>query len=142
MIQLVKFVDNNFTLDVSADVKNETVWLAQKEMTFLFGVNTDNIGLRIGNILDEHELDGSTTDESSAVQFEGKRHVRRTLKIYNLDMIISVGYRVKSSWGILFRKWTNKVLKEHLIQGYVLNQKRLDTLCKLLIFKIEFLLIH
>lgn len=130
--QLVKFEDNDFTLDVRTDVENETVWLTQKEMSLLFGVSTDNIGLHISNILKERELDGSTTEESSVVQIEGKRQVRRKIKIYNLDMIISVGYRVKSQRGILFRKWANKVLKEYLIQGYAVNQKRLDNLGKVI----------
>ena len=130
--QLVKFEDNDFTLDVRADLENETVWLTQKEMSLLFGVSTDNIGLHISNILKENELDGSTTEESSVVQIEGKRQIKRTLKIYNLDMIISVGYRVKSSRGILFRKWANKVLKEYLIQGYSVNQKRLENLGKVI----------
>ena len=130
--QLVKFEDNDFTLDVRTDVENETVWLTQKEMSLLFGVSTDNIGLHISNILKDGELDDSTTEESSVVQIEGKREVRRKTKIYNLDMIISVGYRVKSQRGIVFRKWANKVLKDYLIQGYAVNQKRLDNLGKVI----------
>ena len=128
--QVVKFVDDDFTLDVRADVENETVWLTQKEMSLLFGVSTDNIGLHISNILKDNELDPSTTEESSVVQKEGNRKVTRKLKIYNLDMIISVGYRVKSQRGIVFRRWANKVLKDYLIQGYAINQKRLDNLGK------------
>lgn len=128
--QLVKFEDNDFVLDVRADVNNETVWLTQKEMSLLFDVSTDNVGLHISNILNENELDSSTTEESSVVQKEGNRNVTRKLKIYNLDMIISVGYRVKSQRGILFRKWANKVLKDYLIQGYAVNQKRLENLGK------------
>ena len=130
--QLVKFEDNDFVLDVRADVENETVWLTQKEMSLLFGVSTDNIGLHISNILKDCELDASTTEESSVVQKEGNRSVKRILKIYNLDMIISVGYRVKSQRGIKFRKWANKVLKDYLIQGYAVNQKRLDNLGKVI----------
>ncbi len=71
----------------------------------------------------KNELDISTVEESSIVQIEGNRKVNRTIKIYNLDMIISVGYRVKSQRGIIFRKWANKVLKEYLIQGYYVNKK-------------------
>ena len=85
--KLVRFTDNNFELDVRADLENETVWLTQKEMSLLFGVTTDNIGLHISNILKEKELDLSTTKESSVVQMEGQRKVQRTLKIYNLDMV-------------------------------------------------------
>lgn len=122
---LVKFVDNDFELEVRTDKENDTVWLTQKEMALLFDVSSDNIGLHISNILKENELDDSTTEFSSVVQLEGKRKVKRKLKIYNLDMIISVGYRVKSQRGILFRKWANKILKEYLLQGYSINQKRL-----------------
>lgn len=127
---LVKFVDNDFELEVRTDKENDTVWLTQKEMALLFDVSSDNIGLHISNILKENELDDSTTEFSSVVQLEGKRKVKRKLKIYNLDMIISVGYRVKSQRGILFRKWANKILKEYLLQGYSINQTRLLALNK------------
>ena len=128
--QLVKFNDDGFELDVRADLEKETVWLTQKEMALLFGVSTDNIGLHILNILKEKELDLSTTEKSSVVQKEGSRYVTRRLKIYNLDMIISVGYRVKSQRGITFRRWANRILKDYLIQGYAINNKRLETLNK------------
>ena len=128
--KIVKFVDNSFEIDVRADINNETVWLTQKEMALLFEVSIDNISLHIKNILKENELDISTVEESSIVQIEGNRKVNRTIKIYNLDMIISVGYRVKSQRGIIFRKWANKVLKEYLIQGYSINKKRIEVLNK------------
>ena len=128
--KLVKFTDNNFEIDVRTDVDNETVWLSQKEMALLFEVSIDNIGLHIKNILRENELDNSTTEESSVVQIEGKRKITRKIKIYNLDMIISVGYRVKSQRGIIFRKWANKVLKEYLVQGYSINKRRMEALNK------------
>ena len=129
---IVKFVDNDFELDVRADKGNETVWLSQKEMALLFAVSTDNVGLHIKNIIAENELDDSTTEESSVVQIEGNRKVTRKIKIYNLDLIISVGYRVKSQRGIIFRRWANKVLKEYLIQGYSINNKRLEKLNKVI----------
>lgn len=128
--ELVKFTDNNFEINVRADIDNDTVWLTQKEMALLFEVSIDNISLHIKNILKENELDISSIDESSVVQIEGNRKVNRRIKIYNLDMIISVGYRVKSQRGILFRKWANKILKEYLIQGYSINQKRISALNK------------
>ena len=127
---LVRFTDNDFELDVRADSEKETVWLTQKEMAMLFAVSTDNISLHIKNILSEKELDVSTTEESSVVQIEGGREIRRKLKLYNLDMIISVGYRVKSPRGIKFRRWANKVLKDFLLRGCAINQKRLDALNK------------
>ena len=128
--ELVKFTDNNFEINVRADIDNDTVWLTQKEMAVLFEVSIDNISLHIKNILKENELDISSIEESSVVQIEGNRKVNRRIKIYNLDMIISVGYRVKSQRGILFRKWANKILKEYLIQGYSINQKRISALNK------------
>lgn len=128
--ELVKFTDNNFEINVRADIDNDTVWLTQKEMALLFEVSIDNISLHIKNILKENELDISSIEESSVVQIEGNRKVNRRIKIYNLDMIISVGYRVKSKRGILFRKWANKILKEYLIQGYSINQKRIPALNK------------
>ena len=128
--ELVKFTDNNFEINVRADIDNDTVWLTQKEMALLFEVSIDNISLHIKNILKENELDISSIEESSVVQIEGNRKVNRRIKIYNLDMIISVGYRVKSQRGILFRKWANKILKEYLIQGYSINLKRISALNK------------
>ena len=128
--ELVKFTDNNFEINVRADIDNDTVWLTQKEMALLFEVSIDNISLHIKNILKENELDISSIEESSVVQIEGNRKVNRRIKIYNLDMIISVGHRVKSKRGILFRKWANKILKEYLIQGYSINQKRISALNK------------
>ena len=110
--ELVRFADNDFELDVRADSKNETVWLSQKEMALLFDVGSNNIGLHIGNILKERELDISTTQESLVVQKEGRRKIKRKLKLYNLDMIISVGYRVKSPRGIVFRRWANVKIKD------------------------------
>ena len=128
--KIVKFVDNSFEIDVRADINNETVWLTQKEMALLFEVSIDNISLHIKNILKDNELDVSTVEESSIVQIEGNRKVNRTIKVYNLDMIISVGYRVKSQRGIIFRKWANKVLKEYLVQGYSINKRRMEALNK------------
>lgn len=128
--ELVRFTDNGFELDVRADLQHDTVWLTQKEMSLLFDVSSDNIGLHIKNILKDDELDFSTTEDSSVVQKEGDRTVSRPVKLYNLDMIISVGYRVKSKRGIAFRRWANSVLKDYLIQGYAVNQKRLEALNK------------
>ena len=78
------------------------------------------------------QLDFSTTEDSSVVQIEGNHKVTRKIKIYNLDMIISIGYRVKSQRGVIFRRWASKVLKEYLIQGYAVNNKRLETLNKVI----------
>ena len=124
---LVRFTDNDFELDVRADSENETVWLTQKEMAVLFNVTVDNISLHIRNILREGELDDSVVEESQVTAIDGKKYIT---KLYNLDMIIAVGCRVKSKRGIVFRKWAIKVIREHLVQGYSINQKRLEALNK------------
>ena len=129
--QLVRFTDNDFELDVRADSENETVWLTQEEMAELFNVDRTRIVRHINNIYSEFELDKkSTCAENAQVQIEGSRKIKRIIKLYNLDVIVSVGYRVKSHRGILFRRWANQVLKQYLIQGVAINQKRIETLNK------------
>ena len=129
---IVKFVDDDFELDVRADKENETVWLRAEDMASLFNVNRPAIVKHINNILNDGELDDSTCSILEQVQHEGNRNIKRKINYYNLDMIISVGYRVKSQRGIIFRKWANKVLKEYLIQGYSINNKRLEKLNKVI----------
>jgi hypothetical protein len=105
-------------------VEDETVWLTQAQMVELFQATKQNISLHINNIFKEGELNAdSTVKEYLTVQTEGKRQVRRKLYIYNLDVIISVGYRVKSKRGTQFRIWANKILKEYLLRGYVLHRR-------------------
>jgi len=112
--------------EVQVKFDNETVWLSQRQMAQLFDKDTDTIGLHLKNIFESGELDEiSTTEESSVVQKEGKRNIKRKLKLYNLDAIISVGYRVNSKRGVQFRIWANKVLKEYLVKGFSINEKRL-----------------
>jgi len=112
--------------EVQVRFENETVWLSQKQMSQLFNKDTDTVGLHLKNIYKSGELDEiSTTEESSVVQLEGKRNVKRNVKLYNLDAIISVGYRVNSKRGIQFRIWANKILKDYLIKGFSINEKRL-----------------
>ena len=107
---VVKFVDNDFELDVRADKENETVWLTQEEMSELFGIDRTRITRHINNIYNEGELDKNSTCAENAHM--GTLGVQRySYKLYNLDMIISVGYRVKSQRDIIFRRWANKVLK-------------------------------
>ena len=124
-ITLYRTQDGSTNLEVRID--HETIWLTQKQMSDLFEKNTDTIGLHIRNIYKENELEEySTTEESSVVQKEGNRSVTRNIRFYNLDVIISVGYRVKSSRGTQFRIWATNVLKNHIIKGYTLNEKRLQ----------------
>jgi len=125
--QLARFEDNDFVLDVRTDAQNDTVWLTQEEMALLFNSDRTRITRHINNILKDGEL-----EEKSNVRKTHFPHSDRPVKMYNLDVIISVGYRVKSNRGILFRKWANKVLKDYLIQGYAVNQKRLDNLGKVI----------
>ncbi len=110
--------------EISVRLENDTVWLTQKQISVLFEKDSDTIGLHIRNIYQSGELDEiSTTEDFSVVQSEGKRQVKRTLKHYNLDTIISVGYRVNSFRGIQFRKWASAIMKEYLIRGFALNEK-------------------
>lgn len=123
---VIAFRDGNLEIDVKVDSKKDTVWLTQKQMSDLFDVSVDNISLHINNIYKEKELEmSSTTEESSEVRLEGKRSVKRRIKVYNLDVIISTGYRVKSKRGITFRKWANQILKEYIYKGYAIDQERL-----------------
>lgn len=94
-------------------------------MALLFNVNVPAVNKHIKNIISENELDeGSTVSKMEIVRYEGNRRVKRNINIYNLDMIISVGYRVNSVEGIKFRRWANKVLKEYLLKGYIINEER------------------
>lgn len=113
--------------DVRMD--NQTVWLTQKQMAELFEKDSDTISLHLKNIYSEEELaESATTELFSVVQQEGARDVKRSIKYYNLDAILSVGYRVNSKRGTQFRQWATQRLKDYLVQGYALNQKRLDEL--------------
>lgn len=103
-----------------------TVWLTQREMAELFDVSTDNIGLHLKNVYADGELSReATTEESSVVQIEGSREVRRPVALYNLDAILAVGYRVRSPRGVEFRRWATSVLKEYLLKGFVMDDERL-----------------
>lgn len=120
------YQSENGQTEVHVKFENETVWLSQKQMAFLFDKDVDTISLHLKNIYKSAELEEfATTEDSSLVQIEGKRKVTRKIKLYNLDAIISVGYRVNSKRGIQFRIWANKILKEYLIKGFSINEKRL-----------------
>ena len=106
--------------------ENGTVWLSQRAIAELFNTSQDNVGLHLKNIYEDIELDReATTEESSVVQKEGSREVRRPLTLYNLDAILAIGYRVRSPRGVQFRRWANTVLKEYLIKGFVMDDLRL-----------------
>ena len=112
------------TIRLEVRVENETVWLTQQQMAELFNATKQNISLHINNIYDEGELERiATVKDYLTVQKEGKRMVKRRVNLYNLDVIISVGYRVKSLRGTRFRQWANRILKEYLLNGYSINQR-------------------
>ena len=107
--------------------QNETIWCTQKAMAQLFDCSTDNVGLHLKNIYESGELvQVVTTEYFSVVQVEGERQVNRKLKFYNLDAIISVGYRVKSTRATQFRQWCTYVLRQFAIRGYVIDKKRME----------------
>lgn len=109
---------------IEVRVENETVWLSQAQMAELFSATKQNISLHIANIYKEGELQHNpTVKEYLTVQKEGKRTISRKVSYYNLDVIISVGYRIKSIQGTRFRQWANQVLKEHLLRGCSINQR-------------------
>ena len=122
--EIVLFKNQNVKLEVN--MKDETVWLNANQMAELFGRDYKTIRKHINNVLKE-ELDNSTVANFATTAKDGKNY---QVNYYNLDMIISVGYRVKSQNGVIFRKWATKILKDYMIKGYALNQKRLEYLEK------------
>ena len=120
--EIVLFTDGDVNIEVELSPELETVWLTQKQMEVLFDVKHATVSEHISNILASGELD------ETSVGFSDKSSGGRKPKIYNLDMILSVGYRVNSKRGIAFRRWANSVLKQYLIQGCAINEKRLQVL--------------
>ena len=123
MSDLILYTSEDGKSRIQLRAKDQTVWLSQREMAELFDVSTDNVGLHLKNIFAEGELDeNSVTEESSATAADGKNY--RT-KLYRLDAILAVGYRVRSPRGVQFRRWASTVLKEFLIKGFVMDDERL-----------------
>ena len=122
--EIVLFYDGSKNIEVQVSPDQETVWLTQKQMEELFEVKHATVSEHISNILESGELD------ETSVGFSDKSSGGRKPKIYNLDMILSVGYRVNSKRGIAFRRWANSVLKEYALNGYAINEKRLQALAK------------
>ena len=115
----------NQGVKIEVNLKEETVWLTQAQMEILFDVKHATISEHINNIFKEGEL-----DEKTSVGISDKSTGGRKSKVYNLDVIISVGYRVKSKNGVIFRQWANKIIKDYMLKGYAINQRRLDYLEK------------
>ena len=122
--QIIIYQTEDGQTQVDVRLENETVWLTQAQMVELFQTTKQNVSLHVGNVFKEGELEQkSTVKEYLTVQKEGERKVSRKVKYYNLDVIISVGYRVKSKRGTAFRIWANNVLKQYLIKGYAVNER-------------------
>ena len=123
-IEIYQSANNNTEISVQFD--KETVWLTQKQMSELFQTTPQNITIHLKNIFEEGELnEKSTCKDFLQVQMEGKRKISRKQKFYNLDTILSIGYRVKSKVATQFRQWATQRLKDYLVQGYAINEKRL-----------------
>ncbi len=117
--EVVKFIDDNIELDVNIDPYSETISLTQSQMAILFGVDISRISRHIKNALNEQEINSKSNLRKTQIANSDK-----LVYLDDLDVIISVGYRVKSIKGVIFRKWAIKVLKEYLLQGYVINEER------------------
>ena len=126
--EIILFENQGVKLEVN--LKDETVWLNRQQIAELFGRDVKTIGKHINNALKEELSEVPTVAKFATVQKEGERRVTRDIEYYNLDMILSVGYRVKSKNGVIFRKWANKILKDYMLKGYAVNQKRLEYLEK------------
>ena len=127
--EIVLFTDGNVALEVPITPEQDTVWLNRNQMAELFERDVKTIGKHVNNALKEELQDQTATVANFAiVQKEGERSVMRQVAHYNLDVIISVGYRVKSIRGIAFRKWANKVLRDYIVKGYAVNDNRMNQL--------------
>ena len=126
--EIILFENQGVKLEVN--LKDETVWLNRQQLATLFDRDVKTISKHINNALNEELKNISTVAKFETVQNEGERRVTRNIEYFNLDMILSVGYRVKSDRGILFRQWANKILKDYMLKGYAINQKRLEYLEK------------
>lgn len=122
--KIVIYQTEDGQIQIDVRLENETVWLTQAQMAELFQTDRTSIVRHINNIYKVEELDREATcAKITQVQTEGKRRVSRNIPYFNLDMIISVGYRVNSKRGIKFRQWANRILRDYLIKGYVVNEK-------------------
>ena len=124
--QVVVYEADDGEAHVDVRLEGETVWLTQRQMGEVFGTTPENVVMHLRNVFASEELaEAATTKDLLVVRAEGRRRVRRTLKHYNLDAIISVGYRVNSKRSVRFRQWATRTLRDHLIRGFTLNEHRL-----------------
>lgn len=121
---VVVYQSEDGTLQLDVQLSDDTVWLSQQQMATLFNVKENNITYHIKGVYKMHELEPeATTQKIRVVRLEGNRRVTRTIDFYNLDMIISVGYRVNSANATQFRRWATRILKEYMLRGYAVNQQ-------------------
>ncbi len=135
--EIIKFVNGDLQLDVGISPEQNTVWLTADQICQLFDKNKSTISRHIKNIFSEGELDENSSVAKNATQLNqfdprtGKNRLSTvTINYYNLDVIISVGYRVKSQNGVIFRKWATSILKDYMMKGYAVNEKRIEVLNK------------
>ena len=127
--EIVIFETEDKQVKLPVAVDNETVWLNRNQISELFDRDVKTIGKHINNALKEElSVDNSTVAKFATVQIEGEREVERNIEYYSLDVIISVGYRVKSKRGVEFRRWANSVLKQYILKGYAVNDNRIKQL--------------
>lgn len=126
MRELILYTSDDGQTRLHLRVENETIWLSQLEIAELFQTTKQNVSLHAKNIFEDKELmDEATVKESLTVQSEGNRQVKRKISYYNLDLILAIGYRVRSSRGVQFRQWASTHLKEFLLKGFVMDDERL-----------------
>ena len=129
--EIVIYKDGELEIEVQVNSDNDTVWLTLNQISELFERDKSSISRHISNIYKSGELSkDSTVAKIATVQKEGNRSIERTLDYYNLDLILSVGYRVNSKRGIAFRRWASSILKDYMLKGYAINEKRLESLNK------------
>ena len=124
--KIVLYKDKHGNVELRADMEKDTLWATQAQIAQIFDCSTDNVSLHLKRIFRDKELTSrSTTEESSVVQIEGGRSIQRPVTLYNLDAIIAVGYRVNSRRATRFRIWATRVLREYLVNGFAIRQKKL-----------------
>ncbi|NLN95592.1 MAG: virulence RhuM family protein [Bacteroidales bacterium] len=122
--EIVLYQSNELPERIEVKIEKETVWLNRQQLAYLFGRDIKTIGKHINNVFSEGELEqSSTVAKYATVQIEGERSITRKIEYYNLDVIISVGYRVKSKQATQFRIWATNVLRDYLLRGYVVNRR-------------------
>lgn len=125
--KIIVYQTKNGSIELSADIGKETVWATQKQISDIFGVTPQNITIHLKNIFESGELDKKATcKESLQVQKEGSRTVKRKVQEYNLEVLISVGYRIDSIMGTRFRQWATQTLKDHITQGFTINPQKIE----------------